>query len=839
MQSIANFCHTPQTRQDGLSEAITPESIQRAGFTPIPTYPGRRSIASCWKPGYDIDVAAGLQADGTWLHLLDLDSHTPEQDAASQLARIRRRLGPDLSNKLAIRLSRSGRGYHIIYRTATPHSQHASIKVFDPLQPDRHIGELIGPGMRVTLTGTWLQGSPEAIPLLTAKERDLLCAAIHTPALYGPQVSPGSPQSAPGEHTARKDRMAEGMELIAGWEQVTDVQQRLERLAQSKEKVERHLRQMRRTPRNRSDAYSQLVQCLMYHATGLGRDLYERCRTVAAMAIHIGAAGKERERTYKIINDTAALIARIIHGDAFLNDPDRHFGIPRWVNTPEIPARPALTTQPQPAQRTAHPHARDRQKNIKRLLRILRKLPIREYGKRYISLDELAEWLGLSRRTIQDYLKELRERGIIHSGQDGGNGPLYIIIIEPPTPPKDSCRHAGSAKLEPHTAVENLTERSAEVAPDKPIATPENSDQHLQCSEELGAPKGSAPTAALLAPGPVEVAPALADEQAELVGASDEALEDLASVSGADYVPLADDQADAAGASFVPLADNQAVVYEPVYDQAKIASASYERADDQADSSALQDELLSGAELAGPAGALIVVGGAAYVPADALPWYAGICAALVPVAPDQADEVAGAAQLTALFDADDQAVSDEPADELAVSIEVAGRPARRRRRSRKDPIQKKLDERRKRVEGWRAMDLTELTIERSILEKASQDRKRPPQQRQLFADMLPQIDVEIGRKRDAGVQAMYQASGNGTELPPSVEQPAPAPVPGVVRRKWQSAFVPFDTPTEALPLREVEPRTHPIAELGTDPESMRAAHEYCQAVLARSGESVS
>ena len=76
-------------------------------------------------------------------------------------------------------------------------------------------------------------------------------------------------------------------------------------------------------------------------------------------------------------------------------------------------------------------------------------------------------------------------------------------------------------------------------------------------------------------------------------------------------------------------------------------------ADDQADSVPSRDELVCGAELTGPAGALAVVGGAAYVPLEAEPWYAAQVAAVAPAAPDQADDQAEAMQLVVLLDTGD------------------------------------------------------------------------------------------------------------------------------------------------------------------------------------------
>jgi hypothetical protein len=691
---------------------LTPASVTALGYTPIAVYPDTRAIARRWAPGLDIDIAAGIQADGTSLYVLDLDSHRDDQDAAGQLARILARVGRELAARLAIRVSRSGTGYHIVYRTSTPHSPHAAVKMYDPHQPDRHIGELIGPGGRATLTGTWLQAGPEAIPLLTASELDLLRAAIHTPTLYVPQDAPSSP-------TARKDRMAEGLNLITGWEHVRDPQGQLDRLAARSTQLAQRLLALRRTPQDRSAAYCEVVQSLMLHAGGLGTGIPDRCRTVAALAIHVGAAGKERERTYKIVQDTAVLIARILHGDAFLNAPELHFAVPRWASADQLPPPPAATTRAQAAPRTPGRLATDRQRQIKRLLRTLRQTAPDAFGRRHIQINDLATELRVSRRTLQTYLAELRTTGAIRSGQEGGNGALYIMLLDPPKPARTSHRHARSVADEPQAPADTYADRGAEPAPESRSTTPDNVPQAILCTEVLGAPKPCAPAPA----------PAPAVDQAD----------DLA----VQIAPVLDDQADDLAVQIAPALDDQAASYDPA------------------------------------------------------------------------------------------------ADQIAAAADAPGRG----RRARKDPVRRKLDDQRRRLERWRAMPLPDLERERSKLAGASRDTRRSATQRQVFTDMLPALDHELGRKRAAGIQAMYAAAGPGAggdlggaagaQAGPVAESP-PA-VPGVTRRVWRSPVVQCDwepVPFAPHPLAVV---THPGAALGDDPAVSAAAHAAYTALRARYG----
>lgn len=103
-------------------------------------------------------------------------------------------------------------------------------------------------------------------------------------------------------------------------------------------------------------------------------------------------------------------------------------------------------------------------------------------------------------------------------------------------------------------------------------------------------------------------------------------------------------------------------------------------------------------------------------------------------------------------------------------------------------------------------------------------------QRQVFAEMLPQVDIDIGQKRGVVVRTMEQAAGSVTE-PPAIEQATP--VLGAVRFLWRSPIVRLSAYVAPLLSRELLPRTHPIATLGTDLEVMRVGHAYCAAVLVR------
>ncbi len=308
------------------------------------------------------------------------------------------------------------------------------------------------------------------------------------------------------------------------------------------------------------------------------------------------------------------------------------------------------------------------------------------------------------------------------------------------------------------------------------------------------------------------------------------------------FAPQAHDQADEAPASVLVLAD------------------------DQADSVPPRDELVCGAELTGPAGAFAVVGGAAYVPSEAEPWYAAICAAIAPPPGEQADDQAEAMQLMALLDTGNLATEAGQSGtcDQAVPVQPLSVPVATTRTNRTAP--KWARELHAYMQRLALMSGSELAGE---LQKWHNTQKKRGKARWI-TDRIEAVEREIERRDLLGGLPTDQADSPGRS--PDVDDQAdmpPAALPGVgpqalagtstgaglppppcsisfgagsssqvasQRRVWRSSVVHCDWEPEPLSQREVAPREHPIATLGIDPEAMRAAHEYCAALLARVGE---
>ena len=477
------------------AQSYTPDIIARYGYTPIALYPNSYAIALHWSANYQIATHAGLQSDNTYLYNLDLDSHHAGQDATHQLARIQTRLGPTLSAKLAIRRSRNN-GYHLIFKTRKPLSHAATVKVYDPLYPTCHIGELIGPGQRIILSGDWLQNGPDSIPLLTAAELDQLKAAIHTPALYRSDTDHTTSTTA----TSRNQYISIGLSYIAGYEHITNWRGQLERLCREREIVRSYYHRLT-THHDRSAAYAGFLQSLMLHAWSFGTTREERCRMVAAIAIHTGAAGKEDDQSYDIERDTAALIARILAGATYENN-EKTFLCPRWATTDATKRARSNETRstrpftPKPAGRPTG----DRARRVSKALRTITCIEPDSFGRRFLEINDLATKLHVSRRSAQSYVAELRQSGHIRTGQLHGNGDLYFIV----------CGDANNTPLAPPEPREIW---DADGTDEQRTPTLETHEKTTPCIG-IGTPK---------IPAPPDVEPVVVEPPAHLLGGPDHA----------------------------------------------------------------------------------------------------------------------------------------------------------------------------------------------------------------------------------------------------------------------------------------------------------------------------
>jgi hypothetical protein len=160
-------------REDPILHLIA--TLQAAGFIPIPTHADnpkalayrdgyRRFNTTHWKSGMGVAIRLGQQPDGSWLILIDLDSHTPDQCAERALFTLRGLVGNTFA-KCVLKRSTSGSGYHIIIRSPEPPPHNQRLYV-----DGKHVGELGCQGGHCPIVGAFLHGDLTTLSLLTAEE---------------------------------------------------------------------------------------------------------------------------------------------------------------------------------------------------------------------------------------------------------------------------------------------------------------------------------------------------------------------------------------------------------------------------------------------------------------------------------------------------------------------------------------------------------------------------------------------------------------------------------------------------------------------------------------------
>jgi hypothetical protein len=168
--------------EDPILHLIAP--LQAAGLITIPTHADnpkalayrddgyRRYNTTHWKSGMGVAIRLGQQLDGSWLILIDIDAHTPEQCADRALFTLRSLVGNAFA-KCVLKRSTSGSGYHIIIRSPEPlpHNQRLYLD-------GKHVGEVLCQGGHCPLVGAFLQGDLTALPILTAEEWDIWRSAL-------------------------------------------------------------------------------------------------------------------------------------------------------------------------------------------------------------------------------------------------------------------------------------------------------------------------------------------------------------------------------------------------------------------------------------------------------------------------------------------------------------------------------------------------------------------------------------------------------------------------------------------------------------------------------------
>lgn len=425
-----------------------------------------------------LHLCLGEQWSGKRLYLVDLDSHTEGQDADAAKAAFEAER-PELAAKLDWHRSESNTGWHVLFESSV---QIPTGKLYD--QAGNHIGELLGKDSDHTPDPGNVR-----IPILHPGEVERLLNVWHTKS--------SDPK---GERWA--DRAKLGLRWARGYT----------RMHITKIELRAHLKRNcgpmgaiadalfdQKEPFNRSDKFGNLVQTLMLHAHKLpgqqNTGFVERCTAVMTYAMASDAYGKADEKGYSPEKDAASLIAQIVNGDPYRDN--RRWIIPFWAKS-HATAAPAPQPEPE-APRPAHRPAGDRNKHLVTFRRVLEAIEPDDFGRRTYTLEQLADKMKRARctvapRTIQSYLKTLRDAEEIATAQIGGNGMPYAVLT----------RHFGDAdnyqkRVETDTKPANFgdADRSTHVL----VSTPQTAESTTPCIEDhqnTGAPAaelGGAPLA--------------------------------------------------------------------------------------------------------------------------------------------------------------------------------------------------------------------------------------------------------------------------------------------------------------------------------------------------------
>ncbi|NTU82154.1 MAG: HTH domain-containing protein [Chloroflexales bacterium] len=385
--------------------------------------------------GHAIAIRTGKLADDSYLCRIDIDQHA-NQDAEAAFERFMP-LIETLPGKFAVRGSNRGKGYDLIFRSPCelPNNQ--------PFLIDgRRAGEIFCYGGRVVDEG-WIETTPEQLEILEEEELAYLLTLIQ---LLGTNAA---------KEISWQSRVREGMTLIRGY-QTLDIAPLLGPDAmpkvfagakQAHQIAQSNWRRLQTAAKGaRSELYANYVQSLMLLANGtFGKTLEEKSCTVAAIAIaHCPRTDKPRKH---IEHETAALIARMLHGDPYKYRRG-HFTIPYWAKEyrPPVrsPGRPRRTQQAQ----------------LRKLRTLLFKHAegdrVEQLDGRKLTVTLLAKRLGVEDRTIQRYLAELEADGEISRDHVPGRGGHLVIHL---------CAKATST---PQAAIQHQPTRpeSAAVLPD-------------------------------------------------------------------------------------------------------------------------------------------------------------------------------------------------------------------------------------------------------------------------------------------------------------------------------------------------------------------------------------
>jgi hypothetical protein len=411
----------------------------------------------------NVQIALGLQPSGRYLNLVDLDSHKPGQDAAAARAAFEAAL-PHLASKIDWHPT-PNRGYHGFIET---HKKLPTGRLYD--SQGNHIGELLSEGSHTRDHGDI------APPTLSLTEIDHLF--LHW------SVDNGEPG---GERW--KERAKEGAKFTAGYTRIRVTKDDLRAfLVKECGGVGATLNAYfdERGIFDRSAAAGNLMQTLMYHARRMpGAESY---RTVMAYWMAAESYGKASDRDYNQEKDGCSLIAQIVHGDIKKNG--KPWIAPFWVKGKTVDNVNGSEPEPPPA-RPAHRPVGDREKHLATFRRVLESIVPDDFGRRTYTLGYLVDKMKAARcpaksRTIQSYLKKLRDDEEIVTAQIGGNGTPYAVLTR-------CFGGADNYQKRVEIALESPADRGADQIADERILTPQTAETSLQCKEDHQNP--SAPTA--------------------------------------------------------------------------------------------------------------------------------------------------------------------------------------------------------------------------------------------------------------------------------------------------------------------------------------------------------
>jgi len=435
----------------------------------------------------DLLICLGAQWSGRRLYMVDLDSHTAEQDATSARQAFRA-ARPELAAKLDWYRSKSGTGWHALFESSV---QISTGKLYD--QAGRHIGELLGNDSDRTLDPGNVR-----IPCLHIGEIERLLNVWH--------VKGSDPK---GERWT--DRAKQGEQWTRGAHHIPVTKKQLRTFLQNDAgPVGRQLDTYfdppppppHKPPPDRSTAAGQLMQTLMLHAHKLpgcaNAGFTTRCANVKAYWMAADSFGKASEKGYNQEKDGDSLIAQIVSGDPY--GDDRRWTTPFWAKS-HATATPAAAPE-KAAPRPAHRPAGDREKHLATFRRVLGSIEPDAFGRRTYTLAYLVDRMKAARcaaapRTIQSYLKALRDAGEITAhDQIGGNGSPYAVLTR-------CFGGADNSQKRVETAPESPTIGGADQIADERILVPQNAETPPQCKEDHqnpGAP-ADAPGGASYEPG--------------------------------------------------------------------------------------------------------------------------------------------------------------------------------------------------------------------------------------------------------------------------------------------------------------------------------------------------